>query len=196
MSDVYYRGGGGGGGGYGGGQGYAGQESSSASAFRAHEEKKARDAKQQQALAVAGGACVCVLLLLVWALSGRGNIPQAYTDECQRACPDENFLCDTICKNLPAHYADEELVVACQRGCRDFGIQACRRACASNDRERCGREMAREDPRAMCDVFDPEPDRASPHKACVIGAQAVSKTDWPCRVGVTRIGKILSAHKS
>ena len=176
--------------------GYNGAPSSGYEARAYHEQEKKKKKEQQTILAVLGGVCVLLLLLVVWYLSGRGSIPTSYVAEGIEQCQNGNYLCETICGNLPGHYQDPTYKVACERGCNEWGIAACESACQTNDLQTCVATMKKNKKyEQYCNAFPPDPD-PSPHRACLIGAKGVSTTEWPCKQGISIIGKILAAHKT
>jgi hypothetical protein len=176
------------------GGGYNGAPSSGYEARAYHEQDKKKKQEQQTMLAIAGGLCVLLLMILVWSLSGRGTIPSSYRSEGREQCQNANYLCDTICGNLPGHYKDPGYKIACERGCNEWGVAACESACETNDLPTCVSSMAKKTHDQYCNAFPPDPD-PSPHRACLIGAKGVSSTTWPCKQGISIIGKILAAHK-
>jgi len=175
-------------------QNYNGAPSSGRDAYYQYDkEKKEKDTQQ---LYAAGGCCTCIAILMftIYYLSGRGVIPESYKQEGKIKCQTGNFLCSTICGNLPGHYKEEQYKLACEKGCNEWGREACRRACTSNDLNTCVSSMKNEIIEPFCETYPAEPD-PSPHRACLIGAKGVATTEWPCKQGISIIGNILKAHK-
>ena len=174
---------------------YNGTPSSGRDAYYHHKKEKQQQ-QQQNTLLVAGGAFIFVALIFaVWYLSGREVIPLSYVNEGQLQCKTANYLCPTICGNLPGHYKDSIYKAACEHGCNEWGKEACHQACTTNDLSTCTTGMKTLKEKALyCSVYatgEPDP---SPHRACLIGVNAVSTTDWPCKQGISIIGKILASH--
>jgi hypothetical protein len=175
-------------------QQYNGRPSSGRDAYYHHQKEKEQQQRQQTVLVVVGCVIFTILVCTVYYLSGREIIPLSYVHEGQAKCMGANYLCPTICGNLPGHYKDEVYKIACESGCNEWGVKACRKACESNDLLTCTKEMTNEGKDSYCRAYSSEEEEPSPYRACLIGVNAVSTTDWPCKQGVTIIGKILASH--
>ena len=181
---------------YNDGNQYNGAPSSGRAAYYQHAKDKKQQEDQKMIFGGLGCCCLISLVALVYYLSGRSHIPDSYVEEGRVKCQTTNFLCDTICGNLPGHYKDEEYRVACIKGCSAWGKDACAQAVFTNDLSSCLQYMnvQTETVEQYCLDYPSLPD-PSPHRACLIGSKGVATTEWPCKQGVSIIGKILAAHK-
>ena len=172
---------------------YSGEASSGRDAYHQYQKEKDQKQQQQTVLVCVGVFIFLTLIFAVWYLSGQEVIPASYVNEGQQLCTTANFLCPTICSNLPGHYKDPQYKAACELGCQEWGEEACRQACTTNDLTKCTTTM-KESSRQFCRAYSAKEEDPSPFRACTIGVNAVKTTDWPCKQGISIIGKILAAH--